>query len=116
MDRDLELSVIDRRHVFMYREGHAYSRFLSNHTALNAAAIKFLRTDVETGLIFTARALATADPAKRERNRRNASRVYDTVLRLMGKFDLTRSDARFIHRNLQRLRSELLRLGELFEP
>jgi len=46
--------------------------------------------------------------------RQNARKAYDTVFRLMRRVELSPADARFLDRNLKRLRADLIRLGEKF--
>jgi hypothetical protein len=80
---------------------------------LNRASAEFLKTDVETALIFTSIALQTEDFSKRQRNRQNARRGYDTVVRLAGRIRLSDDDEQFLTERLARLKSELQRLGEV---
>jgi hypothetical protein len=97
------------------RARSASSEFLANHNRLNAACVQFLKVDLETGLILSGLAFASTNTATRERNTKNARKAYDTILRLMDKFELTESDANFIDCNLQRLKSHLVVLGESFD-
>ena len=74
----------------------------------------FLKVDVATALTFAGIALQTNDSEKRERNCRNARVAYDTVLRLIERVDLTDEDSQILNGNLERLKSELVQLGEAF--
>ncbi len=87
---------------------------LASRRQLNAAGANFLKTDLQTALTFAGIALESEQGPKRDRNRGNARRGYDTIVRLIRKFDLSEEDVRFLARNLQRLKSELQTLGEVF--
>jgi hypothetical protein len=87
---------------------------IASGARLNRASVNFLKIDVATALTFSEIALQTPDSEKQRRNRRSARKAYDTVLRLMGRVSLTKDDAQSLSRNLQRLKSELVRLGETF--
>jgi hypothetical protein len=88
---------------------------LSVSAQLNRTSTDFLKVDLETALTFSSIALQSLDdPIKRQRNRRNARRGYDVIVRLMVRVSLTEDDARHIDLNLQRLKRELQQLGETF--
>jgi len=87
--------------------------FVASGARMNRVCADFLKIDVAMALTFSGIALQTEDPEKQQRNRRSARRAYDTVLGLIHKVPLTHDDARILARNLQRLKSELLRLGEV---
>jgi len=87
---------------------------LNSAARLNRASADFLKADVATALTFSGIALESEDPLKRDRNRRAARKAYDTVVRLMERVTLTDGDVKILARNLQRLKSELDRLGEAF--
>lgn len=90
-------------------------QLLENGRQLKQAGIDFLKTDLDIALTFADTAMRSGkDPAKKERNRRNARRGYDTVLRMLEKQDLTRNDANFLFQHLQVLKSRLQELGETF--
>lgn len=74
----------------------------------------FLKTDLQTGLIFSDIALQTTDVAKRQRTTQIARRAYDAISRFLPRIRLTREDARVVAHNLERLKYELLELGETF--
>ncbi len=80
----------------------------------NRVNIDFLKIDVQTALTFSRLAQQSAPGEKRDRNRRNARRGYDTILRLIEKVCLSDSDAKSIGGQLLRLKSELEQLGEIF--
>jgi hypothetical protein len=81
---------------------------------LNRASADFLKTDVETALVFSSIAMQAEDPSKRQRNRQNARKGYNTIVRLIGRIRLTDEDEQFLSEKLGRLKLELLRLGEVF--
>jgi hypothetical protein len=81
---------------------------------LNRTSAQFLRTDIETALLFCSIALQTEDLSKRERNRKNARRGYDTIVRLSARIRLSNDDEQFLSDKLERLKFELQRLGEVF--
>ena len=80
----------------------------------NRVSIDFLKVDLQTALTFSELALQSPDGIKRNRNRRNARRGYDTILRLIDKVSLSDSDARSLGGQLLRLKSDLEELGETF--
>lgn len=77
--------------------------------------VDFLRTDIETALIFANAALNSSDdPEKRARNQTNARNGYDTVVRLSERLELTDSERKDVDSMLAELKSVLERLGERF--
>jgi hypothetical protein len=99
--------------------GHAVSRptldeWLAVFSCLDRAGAEFLKVDVETALTFSQTALEAIDGEKRERNRRSARKAYDTVVRLRAKIDLSDAESKDLDFHLQRLKSELIQLGETF--
>jgi hypothetical protein len=81
---------------------------------LNATNVDFLKIDVETALTFTQLALATDNKEKKERNRKNARKAYDTILRMWNSVTLTPSQEGYIHEKMSRLKSDLDLLDEKF--
>ena len=97
--------------------GHAAEKptvddILATRARANKASTEFLKIDIETALTFSGTALQSDSQVKRERNRRAARRAYDTVLCLLGKVRLSEDEAQVISGKLERLKSELTRLGE----
>jgi len=90
------------------------AEYLEAGIQVNRTTLDFLKVDVQTGLTFTGIALQTEDSIKRQRNCRSARKAYDTVLKMIKKVDISENDARILYRNLHRLRSELVSLGEVF--
>ena len=84
-------------------------------TDLNANCVEFLKTDLDTGLIFASIALdAGEDFRKRQRNQANARKAHDTIAAWRRRLVLTDSDAQYIEEKLVRLRDSLRRRGEQF--
>ena len=81
---------------------------------LNSTNVDFLKIDVETALTFTGLALETDNQEKKERNRKNARKAYDTIRQLWNKVTFTPSEETFMHEKLGRLKNDLELLGEKF--
>jgi len=89
--------------------------FLALGVQVNRTNTDFLKVDLETALTFSGIALQSKDdPVKRQRNRHNARRGYDVIVRLRKKVILDDYDERLISRKLQRLKAELKSLGDTF--
>lgn len=80
----------------------------------NKAGADFLRVDSEIALTFAALALHTTDEEKRRRTTQVARKAYDSIMRLRKCIDLSEAERQRLDANLQRLKSELLQLGESF--
>jgi hypothetical protein len=87
---------------------------LASEARFRQTGTDFLKTDLETAMVFATLALETHNEEKRKRNRINARRSYDTIVRLTEKLCPSKKDARFLERNLRRLKAELESLGEVF--
>lgn len=74
----------------------------------------FLRTEIRTGLTFSRIALDSTRKDKRERNRANARKAYDAIVRFMHGSTPDADEAKEIKRGLAQLKSELVKLGEEF--
>jgi hypothetical protein len=79
---------------------------------LNATNADFLRIDVETALTFTQIALEADDPEKRDRNRKNARKAYDTILHLREKVEFNPPQHKYMNEKLEQLKRDLITLGE----
>ena len=75
---------------------------------------QFLKTDIETALTFSSIALQTDNEIKKQRNRQNARRGYNTIQRLASRAKLSDDDRRFLSEKMVQLKTELERLGEVF--
>jgi len=86
------------------------------HREWKRAGIAFLKTELETALVFAEIALQSAsDSQKRSRNRANARKGYDTFLHLRQYWSAAEPLASCIpemEQKLRRLQSALRALGE----
>ena len=80
----------------------------------NAVGVDFIRNDLETALTFAQIAKRSHEAEKTVRNRRNARRGYNTVVRFLTRTTLTADQQQDIDEKLDRLRSALAELGESF--
>lgn len=87
--------------------------FFATEERLRQTGTDFLKIDVSTALTFAQTALETDDPVKKKRNQASARKAYDTVLRLVEKVSLNDADASELRLGLSRLKSDLVRLGEV---
>jgi len=81
---------------------------------LNSTSVDFLRIDAETALTFTGLALETDNPEKKDRNRKNARKAYDTILHLWDRVTFTSAEEAYMKATMERLKRELIQLGEKF--
>ena len=79
---------------------------------LNATNADFLKIDAETALTFTQIALEADAPEKRDRNRKNARKAYDTILHLRKKVEFSPSQDKFMNEKIEQLKGDLITLGE----
>lgn len=79
---------------------------------LERTRAEFLKVDLQTALTFTGIALRTTSGEKKQRNLRAARKAYDSIGRLLQKTELEEAEAHELNRDLQRLRAELIDLGE----
>ncbi len=81
----------------------------------NAARVKALMADLAAGLAFAKIASErTADSTKRERNRRNARKAYDSVVKFAKRASLASTEERALNDGLAKLKSALEQLGDTF--
>ena len=73
---------------------------------------QFIRVDLRTGLNLAKIALTARDEVTRNRNRKNARKAHDTILRFLPKLKLTSQELSGIRPKLARLKSQLQKLGE----
>ena len=76
------------------------------------AEIDFLRLEIDTGLTLAKIALDAHRHDRRDRNRLNARKAYDTVLRFIPRVNLTPEETSEMKIRVEHLKAELLRLGE----
>jgi len=77
----------------------------------NRIGADFLRIDSEVALTFSGIALAATDRETRRRTAMAAHKAYDSIARLLRRFELTDAEREKLDANLQRLQSELQFLG-----
>ena len=77
-----------------------------------ATEVGFLRTELSTGLTLSRLALDARRQDKANRNRANARKAYDAVLRFMPKASLSVDETSEVNSKLQELKSQLKLLGE----
>lgn len=81
---------------------------------LNRKGVDFLFADLETGLAFCEiAASADRDKKTRQRNRGNARKAYDTVLKLSEKLALTSQEKIVFDEKVAALKRALQTLGEV---
>ena len=90
--------------------GSMQKRWPSERT--NKMGAEFLQIDSEIALTFSGIALGASDKEKRRRTTQSARKAYDTIMRLRKGIKLTDAQKGKLDANLQRLKSELRRLGE----
>jgi hypothetical protein len=76
------------------------------------AQTEFLRTELFAGITRANIARNTPDESKKERNRREARKAYDTVLRFLPQMYLSEKEKEQIDSKLAALKSALRSLGE----
>ena len=72
----------------------------------------FLRAELQTGLTLANIALETTRRQATARNRANARKAYDAILRFFPKVNLSAGETEEITSSLEQLKSKLQRLGE----
>lgn len=81
---------------------------------LHRQGAKFLFADIETGLAFCEIAASSdRDKKTRQRNRGNARKAYDTVLKLSEKLALTSEEKIVFDEKIVALKRALQALGEV---
>jgi len=78
----------------------------------NAIGIEFLRTEVETALVFARIASNNHNKEKKRRNVRNARRAYQTLLYFLSQFVFTDQQQHAMREKLTELHRQLVVLGE----
>jgi len=78
----------------------------------NNGELEFLRAEALTGLTFSRIALGSHYQDKKDRNRINARKAYDCLLRFMPRDDATSEVLRGIKAKIAELKSLLQQLGE----
>jgi hypothetical protein len=88
--------------------------FSQNLRDANATSVEFLNTEADTGLMFAGIALESDTEEKMARNRANARKAYDTILRFIGRVSLTAAESEGLGTKMARLKLGLQTLGESF--
>ena len=71
----------------------------------NAAGIAFMRTEVSVGLEFAELASGAGDQTqKRERNRANAQKAYDSLMKFLPRLSLTPAESSELNSGVEQLR------------
>lgn len=91
-----------------------FGELLEQSKKFKQVSTDFLKVDLETALTFTGIALQADNDAKKKRNQQSARKAYDTILKLLRNVEPEEGDAQVLRSNLERLKSELQRLGEVF--
>lgn len=89
-------------------------KIMASRARLNRTTADFLKIDVQTALTFCGIARDSQDVRKKLRNRQHAREGYDTILRLMHRVMLTEEEVQHLVVNLEKLRTQLVSLGEVF--
>jgi hypothetical protein len=76
--------------------------------------VDFLFTECGLGVTFLNLADNTSIPETAQRNRENARKAYDTILRYMPKLVLSAAESQFIEKKLSALKTRLEAAGEQF--
>jgi hypothetical protein len=76
------------------------------------AEVGFLRCELQVGLTLARIALDSARRGTTIRNRVNARKAYEALLRFIPKVSLTSDETKEINSNLEELKSALRQLGE----
>jgi len=84
------------------------------HGRTNKIGADFLQADSEIALTFSGIALQTSDREMRKRRTQIARKAYETIMRLREKINFNEAERDRLDANLQRLKSELQKLGESF--
>ena len=84
------------------------------HSEANATSVEFLNIEADTGLMFAGIAAESDDGAKAARNRENARKAYDTILRFIGRISLTAAESEALDTKMAKLKQGLQTLGESF--
>jgi hypothetical protein len=73
----------------------------------NEVGIQFLRTELDTGHTFLDIAQVTAVESTRLRTLENACRAYESIVRVIGRLELTREEDLELHGKLAELKRRL---------
>ena len=85
---------------------------LASRERMNRVSVEFIKTDLETALIFAKSAAQAQHHLRKRHNISTARRASETGLGFLHKVDLTAEDGWIVKQGLDQLRSELQKLGE----
>ena len=88
---------------------------LSTHNLLKSTreiTLNMLHSELSLGLTFSRIASTSNDPDKINRNRANARRAYDAVLKFQKRISLTKAEARDLRGGLVRIKRGLQQFGD----
>ena len=83
--------------------------------AAEQRVVEFLIVELETGLTFSRIASDSRYSDKRDRNRANARKAYDTALGWTKRLSLNAEDSLEVGEKLKKLKAALEKLGERFD-
>jgi hypothetical protein len=82
----------------------------------NKIGAKFLQVDCDIAITFSGMALQTTDNDKKRRLIQTAHKAYDTIIWLRRRLELNDAERARLDAGLERLKSQLERLGESLQP
>jgi acetylornithine/succinyldiaminopimelate/putrescine aminotransferase len=88
------------------------SRIEARKAETQETEVGFLRSELLTGLTLSKLALDATHSDKADRNRVNAPKAYDTLMRFAPRVSLSKDEAEEIKTKLAALRAALEELGE----
>lgn len=94
------------------QRGRVGSARLPTMPNTNASGAGFLRSELRTGMTLTRIAMQSVHPDRVDRNRANAKKAYDSVLRFLPKAQLGNEEEMEIRDGLAELKFALQSLGE----
>jgi hypothetical protein len=103
------VSEAQHRHHPVYEQ--AAVQFAKEAAEVRATSIRFMNTEAETGLNLARLAADSRDAKKKDRNRRNARKAYDTAVKHLDAAPRG-EDLEAVHQKLVELRELLKSLGE----
>lgn len=77
------------------------------------SSIQFVNTELDTGLTFARIAVGSKTGSKKERNRVNARKAYDSALHMLVQLSLSKEEESTISEKVSALKSNLEKLGEI---
>ena len=97
------------------QKSKAHPNFLESVETAKAKTVDFVRIELDTAETFADIALGASDEDKKERNRRNARKGFDTALHFLATVAPTPEEQEVITARIASVKSKLEKLGEKFE-